>query len=302
MQAVKKITDLRIEHTPETRKLTFSDLIDAYCAVKHPNEPRDHRLKKWRSGFGSRDAWSVGHDELMAALEKLEDADYAASTVNREATDIASIYSWAIKNRRRTGCPTDFVNPVRGRAKLPEQMRTVQASETEIKQMLALAKLSKYPRMYGLLLMALTSGARKGEIKRMTWSNCDFANGVAEVGIDGKSGQYRTLMLPPAVVAEIRTYKQAGDELVFRSKSCGYSPFDERREWSNIRAAIGRPDLHFHDLRHIATARLLRSGASLHIVSKVLGHTDARMVSRRYGSLESGTLLSAVSEAAKGLA
>lgn len=34
MQAVKKITDLRIEHTPETRKLTFSDLIDAYCAVK----------------------------------------------------------------------------------------------------------------------------------------------------------------------------------------------------------------------------------------------------------------------------
>ena len=109
-------------------------------------------------------------------------------------------------------------------------------------------------------------------------------------------------MLPPAVVAEIRTYKQAGDELVFRSKSCGYSPFDERREWSNIRAAIGRPDLHFHDLRHIATALLLRSGASLHIVSKVLGHTDARMVSRRYGSLESGTLLSAVSEAAKGLA
>jgi hypothetical protein len=60
-------------------------------------------------------------------------------------TDIQAIYNWAIKNRRRTGCPVGFVNPLTGRDKLKEKMRRVQLSDDKIDEMLTLAKASTYP-------------------------------------------------------------------------------------------------------------------------------------------------------------
>jgi integrase len=94
-------------------------------------------------------------------------------------TDIQAIYNWAIKNRRRTGCPVGFVNPLTGRDKLKEKMRRVQLSDDKIDEMLTLAKASTYPRMYGLMLMAITSGGRKNEIRRMRWSNTYWATKTA---------------------------------------------------------------------------------------------------------------------------
>lgn len=287
----------------QARTLSFREVVAAYCAVKPPNGPRDHRLKKWLAVFGDRPAWEIGPDEFGAVLDALLDAGYANATVNREHTDIAAIYAWAIKFRRRTGAPEDFRHPLAGRSKLKEAMRRVHVADEKIDRLLKLAKVSTYPRMYGLVLAALTSGARRNELRRMTWANTDLDQGVSQIGIDQKSGEWRTLLLVPALVAELRSYDKPHPEaLVFPRKHNAFEPYDERREWRRLRVEIGEPGLHWHDLRHICTARLLRSGASLHVTSKVLGHTDARMVSRRYGSLETGDLLKAVTVANGALA
>jgi integrase len=244
----------------------------------------------------------VPADDCEAILDTLEDKQYSPATINREHTDIQAIYNWAIKNRRRTGCPPDFVNPLIGRAKLKEEMRRVQLSEQKIEDLLILAKASTYPRMYGLVLTALTSAARKSELRRMRWSNVYLDEGTAEIGLDRKSGEFRTLLLVPQVVAELKTYtRQDSDALVFSRRNDPHLYYDERSEWRRMRKAIGREDLHWHDLRHLATARMLRSGASLHVTSRVLGHKDSRMVSARYGSLEKGDLYNAVLSANKGL-
>lgn len=296
---------LRVIDNPvlTARKLTFRELVAAYCAARPANGPRDYRLKKWLSLFGDRCAWEIGEAEVGAVLDALDEAGYAAGTVNREHTDIAAIYTWSIKFRRRTGAPEGFTHPLAGRSKLKEPMRRVHVPDEKIERLLKLAKVSTYPRMYGLVLAALTSGARRNELRRMTWANTDLEAGVSQVGIDHKSGEWRTLLLTPALVEELRTYaKTAPEALVFTRPRNHFEPYDERREWRRLRAEIGEPALHWHDLRHICTARLLRSGASLHVTSKVLGHTDARMVSRRYGSLETGDLLKAVTAANGALA
>jgi integrase len=284
------------------RTLTFKELVAAYVAGKPPCAPRDYRLARWITAFGARVAWEITGEELGAALDALLEAGYAPATVNREHGEIAAILNWGIKHRRRTGAPLDFRNPLTGRPKLPEPVRRVQLADEKIERLLALAKVAAYPRMYGLVLAALTSGARRNELRRMTWGNTDLVRGIAQIGVDHKTGQWRTLLLVPALVAELRTYPQSASEhLVFPRSGNPFEPHDERREWRRLRVQIGEPSLHWHDLRHVCTARLLRSGASLHVTSRVLGHVDARMVSRRYGSLETGDLLRAVVVAGEGL-
>jgi integrase len=288
----------------EDRKpLTFRQMVELYCLGKPPNSQRDYRLKRWLPVFGDRPAFEIPADDLLAVLDALEDAGYRGSTINRELADLSSIYAWAIKNRRKTGAPSGFNNPFAGREKLPEQTRHVHVTAEQEAAILLLSRAQKYPRAYALVLAAMTSGARRGELRRMRWEHIDWSAGVATIGVDKKSGRSRTLLLVPQLLAELKTFKQHSPKaLVFCAKNDPYQYFDEKRMWTQMRKELGLQHLHWHDLRHHACARLLRSGASLHVTSKVLGHADARMVSRRYGSLEAGDLLAAATRAAEGLA
>ena len=281
--------------------LTFTELVDAYCLLAPPNEPRDYRLRKWKEWHGDRIAWSLTEGELVATLEALVKAGMAPSTHNRELGDLKAIYNWAIREKRRSGVPSGFESPAAGIRKLPEVTRRVHVPDSKIQELLTLARVSTYRRMYGLVLTALASGARKNELRRMRWDNTDLDKGIAEIGTDHKTGRHRTLILSPVVVSTLSRYQQhKPDALVF----CGsdpYAAYDERREWRRLRQEAGLPDLHFHDLRHIAAARMLKAGSSTLAASQVLGHADTRMIARRYGSLETNELKGVVARAASGL-
>ena len=298
---VNSVASARVGGYTPNPKLTFAELVRGYCLCAKPNEPRDYRFRKWLEWLGATVAWDITGEQVEGLLEALSGAGMANSTRNRELGDIKAIFNWAINEKRRSGVPLGFVSPVRNLKKLSEPIRRVHLSERQISDLLALAKLSTYRRMYGLILTALTSGARKGELMRMRWDNTDLDRKISEIGTDHKTGRYRTLILSDDVVAELRTYKRyRPDALIF----CGSNPhqaYDERREWRRLRAELRLTDLHFHDLRHIAAARMLKAGASTLATSQVLGHADTRMLARRYGSLETITLKDVVEKAAGGL-
>ncbi|MDC6458923.1 site-specific integrase [Luminiphilus sp.] len=298
---VNSVASARVGGYTPNPKLTFAELVRGYCLCAKPNEPRDYRFRKWLEWLGATVAWDITGEQVEGLLEALSGAGMANSTRNRELGDIKAIFNWAINEKRRSGVPLGFVSPVRNLKKLSEPIRRVHLSERQITDLLALAKLSTYRRMYGLILTALTSGARKGELMRMRWDNTDLDRKISEIGTDHKTGRYRTLILSDDVVAELRTYKRyRPDALIF----CGSNPhqaYDERREWRRLRAELRLTDLHFHDLRHIAAARMLKAGASTLATSQVLGHADTRMLARRYGSLETITLKDVVEKAAGGL-
>ena len=287
-------------YTPNPN-LTFAELVRGYCLCAKPNEPRDYRLQKWLEWLGDSVAWDITEEQIDGLLEALSNAGMANSTRNRELGDIKAIFNWAIKEKRRSGIPVGFTSPVANIGKLDEPIRRVHLSEQEISDLLALAKLSTYRRMHGLILTALTSGARKGELQRMRWDNTDLDQKIAEVGTDHKTGRYRTLILSDDVVSELKTYKRHRPNALIFCGTNPYQPYDERREWRRLRADLGLHDLHFHDLRHIAATRMLKAGASTLATSQVLGHADTRMLARRYGSLETITLKDVVEKAAGGL-
>jgi integrase len=59
--------------------------------------------------------------------------------------------------------------------------------------------------------------------------------------------------------------------------------------WREAIAAIGRPKLRVHDLRHTAASVWLGSGADPKVVQRVLGHASAAMTMDLYGHLMTRT-------------
>ena len=87
----------------------------------------------------------------------------------------------------------------------------------------------------------------------------------------------------------LRTWVRRDPEaLLFEGRLPGV-PVNSRSAWLALTKAIGRPDLHMHDLRHVAAQRLLKGGVTVGVASQILGHSS-NILQRRYGHLETATL------------
>ncbi|WP_158546714.1 tyrosine-type recombinase/integrase [Halopolyspora algeriensis] len=76
--------------------------------------------------------------------------------------------------------------------------------------------------------------------------------------------------------AEAAAWMESG--LVFTSTiGTPIEPDNLRRSWYALRKAIGHQETRFHDLRRSCVSMLLDIGASPHIVTRIIGHSDTRV-------------------------
>lgn len=139
-----------------------------------------------------------------------------------------------------------------------------------------LARACKKRPVRALILIAFYSGMRKGEIWRAKIQNGDF------ILPDTKNGEPRHI----PVVRKIARYarKHLPPAVSYRSMMIWFG---------HAKKAIGRPELHFHDLRHSTASAMIKSGKSLYTVGKVLGHKSARST-QRYAHLANEDMRSAL--------
>lgn len=284
--------------------ILLADLVDLYMAHY---AGRDHgipyRLGWWKSRLGDLPYTSIIDDHVFSALETLAatparyfaglDADgnrifkskgrpVAPGTVNRHHQALASVLSWAIKKRI---APKGWVSPCRSVEKRSEagSARTRFLSDAERTALLEAAKASSWPKLYLLVLLALTTGARKGELTGLRWGSIDFASGIAHVA-RSKNGDAKALPLVPAVVEELRKFKDRDDALVFGSTKTPGQPFNFVGHWAEALKAAHIRGFRFHDLRHSCASHLAKHGATLLEIADVLGHRQLQMT-RRYSHL-----------------
>lgn len=127
-----------------------------------------------------------------------------------------------------------------------------------------------------ILLLAYT-GLRRGELLRLTEAN--RIQGRIVLQSNTKSGKPRVVPLP--------------DRVMNLRLPVSVNALGLRRGFEAARVAVGRPDLHLHDLRHTYASMLIQEGAPLAAVSKLLGHAHLGVTSR-YTHLTEQNLASAV--------
>ena len=286
--------------------LTISQLIDLYMANYAGRDPtRVQRLGWWSARLGDVELQALSDDDVHAALEDLaqqrsryfagNDVDekpiyrdkrkpIAPATINRYSASLAAVITWAIKRRI---APRGYVHPCRSierREEHNEQTRYLSDGERE--RLLAVCKASAWPRLYGLVLMALTTGARKGELQGLTWADVDRERGLAHVG-RSKNGDPKLLPLVPAVLEELARFTGAPGDRVFPSTRRPTEPYAFEQRWKEALHAARVRNFRFHDLRHSCASMLAQSGATLLEIGDLLGHRQAQ-VTKRYSHLTTG--------------
>ena len=129
-----------------------------------------------------------------------------------------------------------------------------------------------------VVVIALETGMRLGEIVSLKWSEVDLVTQVARL-TDTKIGTGRDVPLSSRAARTLEALPRSLDGRVF--------PIGVAAVKSSFHAAAKRAELddfRFHDLRHSAASYLAMNGASLAEIADVLGHKTLQMV-KRYAHL-----------------
>jgi integrase len=164
-------------------------------------------------------------------------------------------------------------------------------------------------RLYALLVLAVTTGLRRGELLALRWSDLDFRRGTARVErtllrLDGRlvfgepksEASTRTVPVPPLALDVLRKHKiyQAGEreaagegwwelDLVFPSRvGTPMEPTNVNRWFRDLRVKAGLPWVRIHDLRHACATFMLAAGADLRTIMETLGHSQISITADLY--------------------
>ncbi len=227
-----------------------------YCAAL-PTTLDDLRLRKWVQAMGDLSAWDITSDMLDAASHALIESGLGVSTVNRDLSALGSVYRWA-KAKRLS--PRGFRSPTLGAQRFAEPIRRVEVSREDLERLKARV-LAVRDRRFGVFVhLLLDTGARKSELLLRRWRDVDLEAGTIHCEMT-KTGLPRVLHFRPETAELIRrAFKTMSKEkLIFEGRLPG-TPINFRTIWRTVTADLGKPDLHLHDLRHLAAADLLRAG------------------------------------------
>jgi integrase len=161
-----------------------------------------------------------------------------------------------------------------------------------------------------LLRLAATSGARRGELCALRWSDLDLDAGrmsvhASVVEHDGqldikppKTERRRVVVLDDSTTAVLRDHRSRcaaaaracsvtlpGSAFVFSPRPGNaepYHPMSITRRFARTCERLGIDGIRFHDLRHMVASRLLAEGIDLQSVADRLGHSRASITLGTY--------------------
>lgn len=182
-----EIKEGRYKHN-KGKENTLKDLIDVYIqdgVIGHHKAASDtiRQLNHFREKIGDYALIYITPELLLSERKKLSETRsnrktlLNPATVNRYFATLGGAFRYACKNLRWIE-----ENPCTNLLKLkskPKERRTL--VENEEIRLLQACKESQSPYLYCIVLIALTTGARKSEILNLTWDSIDFNNKIAHI-------------------------------------------------------------------------------------------------------------------------
>ena len=150
-----------------------------------------------------------------------------------------------------------------------------------------------------MILLAIYTGARLGELQALTWKDINFNfktisitkswhEGLQKFKDTKNESSKRIIRVNESVLTVLKDLKLKNKDMVFKNQysTVPTSSGVNKTLRECLKACeIDKPSFHFHSLRHTHVAFLLSKGIDLYIISKRLGHSDISTTSRVYSYL-----------------
>jgi integrase len=289
-------------------RMTFRELA-AYCEEHYykPAEYRDERkiqgvrglatvmsqLKVLKEYFGAKPLRSITYADLRAfRAHRLQTAStktgkpLSIASVNRELStlrrllNVAQAEGWILRNPFAAGDPLINIADERRRERIVSR-------DEEARLLLACVERQRQ-HLRPLLIAALDTGMRRGELLKLRWPDVDFARILIHVrAFHTKTMTARDVPISRRLLAELQRLwdvsSQDPEGLVFGIRD------GVRVAFNSARIDAGLADVRFHDLRHTAATRLTAKGLELAEVGRILGHSQPK-TTYRYMNPDESTL------------
>lgn len=286
--------------TSEAKRHTLAELIDRYIRDILPQNPKKERdclprLLWWKAAIGNHTLADVTPALIAECRDKLAGAitvrgkPYAPASVLRYMSALSHAFTIAVKE---WGWIDDTPMRKVSKPSLPRG-RVRFLSDDERARLLKVCKESSSPYLYPVVVLAVSTGMRQGEIMGLTWDVVDLNRGRAILH-ETKNGERRAVAITGhalELLKEMNKVRRIDSKLIFPAKEITpnkkQKPMDLRTPWKTAVRKAELSDFKFHDLRHSAASYLAMNGASLAEIAEVLGHKTLQMV-KRYAHLSEG--------------
>ncbi len=286
------IRDGRYFKTAEAKKHTVSELIERYSTKVLPQKTKNiqsqkNHLQWWNKRIGhyllsdvSTALISQCRDELLDGVIA-GDKKRSPSTVNRYMTTMAYVMNIALKEWEWIE-----INPFSRIKKQREPRGRVRfLDDDERERLLEACKVSDNKFLYPIVVLAISTGMRQGEILSLKWKDIDLERSQLVLH-ETKNNERRVVPIVGfayKVIKDLSKVRKIDSQLVFPGPS-PEKPIHIRHAWDAAINKAGIHDFRFHDLRHTTASYLAMNGATLAEIAEVLGHKTLQMV-KRYAHL-----------------
>lgn len=195
------------------------------------------------------------------------------STVNRELALMKKMFNLAIDWNFIEENPVSKIKFFSEKDTLKERILSREEEDRLLETSIAHLK--------SILIVALNTGMRLGEILSLNWGQVDFEKKMIRVE-KTKSGEIRYINMNTTLKEELKRIRAEGESTVYTfTNSKTGKPFTTVK--TAFKAACRRAGikgLRFHDLRHTFASRLVESGVDLITVRDLLGHSTVKVTER----------------------
>ena len=197
------------------------------------------------------------------------------ASVNRELEVLSRILSMAVDNGIIDSNPARKVKKLR-----LDNMRKRYLTLEEERRLFAVLT-GRRSHLKPVVILAIHTGMRRGELLGLRWQNVDFARGMIYV-TNTKTGHDREVPMNSLVQEILVELQRAGGEheFVFINPKTGINLSEVKRGFRSACREAGIHDLRFHDLRHTTGTRLADAGTDAFAIAEVLGHQSLQTTKR----------------------
>ena len=300
-------TELAIEEgtyfdQDESRKHTIADLVDRYIDedLKRLSESdwrvRRQQLNWWKDNIGKLTLNRVTPALLAEYRNKLKTKPNdkkiirSGSTVNRYMAALSAVFG--IATTEWQWMPNNPFSRVRREKEPKGRIRFL--SPDERTALLETCRESQSNSLHLVVVLALSTGMRQGEIMPLKWEQIDF-KGKKITLFKTKNDEIRVVPLVGLAAQLLKSrskVRRLKNPYAFPGRLHTHAEFP-RAGWEGAIEKAQIENFTFHDCRHSAASELAMNGASLHEIAAVLGHKTLAMV-QRYAHLSEAHTTSVV--------